>query len=56
MPDGSFVAWLAQAQWARRLPSLWGVSFVRRGDVQIADRRLLGLEPLAVGGHASVRG
>jgi hemolysin activation/secretion protein len=56
IPDGQFLAWLGQAQWARRFPSLWNLQLLARADVQIADRPLLGLEQFAIGGHATVRG
>jgi hemolysin activation/secretion protein len=56
VPDAEFVAWLAQLQWARRFPALGGLQLLARGDVQLADRPLFGLEQFAVGGHASVRG
>ncbi len=54
-PDGQFVAGLVQLQWARRLP-LWKLSLIARGDVQLADRPLLGLEQFSIGGRDSVRG
>lgn len=55
VPDGQFVAWLAQAQWAWRLPVLESRLLVR-GDLQLTDSPLLGLERLAIGGHDTVRG
>ncbi len=54
-PDGRFVAWLAQLQWARRFEP-WGVEAVARTDLQLADDPLLTLEQFALGGHESVRG
>jgi hemolysin activation/secretion protein len=56
VPDANFVAWLAQLQWARRFPDLWGLQVVARADAQLADRPLFGLEQFAVGGHGTVRG
>jgi hemolysin activation/secretion protein len=56
VPDGQFLAWLGQVQWARRFDRLWGVQTLVRADVQLADSPLLSLEQFAVGGHASVRG
>ncbi len=54
-PDGRFVAWLGQAQWARRLP--WRQSqIVFRLDGQWAADPLLPLEQFAVGGARTVRG
>jgi hemolysin activation/secretion protein len=55
VPDGRFVAWLAQLQWARRLPWL-GAEVLARFDVQLSNHPLLGMEQFAVGGHESVRG
>ncbi len=55
IPDGEFVAWLGQVQWARRLPWLESM-LVSRADVQISDSGLLPLEQFAIGGYASVRG
>jgi hemolysin activation/secretion protein len=54
-PDGQFVASLLQLQWARRFGSL-GVETIIRGDLQLANDPLLGLEQFAVGGYATVRG
>lgn len=55
IPDGQFVAWLGQAQWARRLP--WRASqLVFRLDGQWAEDPLLPLEQFSVGGGRTVRG
>ncbi len=54
-PDGEFLAWLGQAQFARRLGERFG-QIVLRGDLQLADDRLLSLEQYALGGAATVRG
>ena len=54
-PDGRFVASLLQLQWARRFGSL-GIEAIVRGDLQLANDPLLGLEQIAVGGYATVRG
>jgi hemolysin activation/secretion protein len=54
-PDGQFVAWLAQLQWALRLPWL-GAEILTRGDLQLANDRLLPLEQFAMGGRYTVRG
>lgn len=54
-PDGQFVAWLGQFQWARRFEP-WGAQAIFRTDVQLSDGALPNLEQFPVGGHASVRG
>jgi hemolysin activation/secretion protein len=54
-PDGQFVAWLGQLQWARRLGER-GFELGARVDAQLANDALPGLEQLAVGGSTSVRG
>jgi hemolysin activation/secretion protein len=57
VPDGRFVAWLTQAQWAHVMPeSLWGTHAVLRGDLQLASESLLSIEKFAAGGRLSVRG
>jgi hemolysin activation/secretion protein len=55
IPDGRFFAWLFQFQWARRL-KLLDIQAILRLDVQLADRSLLPLEQISVGGRYSVRG
>jgi len=55
LPDGRFVAWLGQAQWARRLPWLHS-QLVFRLDGQWAADPLLPLEQFSVGGGRTVRG
>lgn len=52
-PDGEFVAWLGQFQWAGRFG---GVETLFRTDVQLSSDALPSLEQFAVGGHDSVRG
>jgi hemolysin activation/secretion protein len=54
-PDGRFVAWLGQFQWARRFEP-WGVQAIFRTDAQLSNGALPNLEQFPVGGHASVRG
>jgi hemolysin activation/secretion protein len=54
-PDGQFVALLTRAQWARRLEWL-NATLIARGDVQLSDSSLLGMEQFSVGGANSVRG
>ena len=53
--DSQFAALLLQGQWARRL-KLWDAEVFARGDIQLSESRLLGMEQFAVGGHATVRG
>jgi hemolysin activation/secretion protein len=54
-PDGHFIDWLGQAQYIRRLGSSDNL-IVARLDGQIADRPLLSLEQIELGGISSVRG
>jgi hemolysin activation/secretion protein len=56
IPDGQFLAWLGQFQWARRFDRLLGIQTVFRTDCQLANSALLSLEQFAVGGMRSVRG
>ncbi|MFN6565791.1 ShlB/FhaC/HecB family hemolysin secretion/activation protein [Dendronalium sp. ChiSLP03b] len=53
-PDSRFFAWRGQAQWVRLLSK--NTLLVLRGDLQLADRRLVSLEQFRLGGQASVRG
>lgn len=55
VPDGQFVSFLLQTQWARRLTARDALLILRL-DGQLASDPLLGLEQFAVGGHGSVRG
>jgi hemolysin activation/secretion protein len=54
-PDGRFVSWLGQAQYALRLNDS-GQQLLWRGDVQLTDRPLLPIEQIAIGGLDTVRG
>lgn len=54
-PDSHFFSWLAQAQYARKLPKKWG-QILLRGDLQQATDSLLPQERFAVGGASTVRG
>ncbi len=57
VPDGEFVTWFGQFQWARRIPTGLGTGqVIFRFDAQLANSPLLGMEKLAVGGYATVRG
>jgi hemolysin activation/secretion protein len=54
-PDGQFLSWLVQAQWARRLPR-WGATLLLRGDLQLSTDPLPGIEQFGIGGASTVRG
>ena len=54
-PDGHFFDWLGQAQYIRRLGDTDNL-IVARLSGQIADRPLLSIEQLELGGISSVRG
>jgi len=53
-PDGRFFAWRGQMQWLRLLAP--DTLLLLRSDLQLADRSLLPLEQLSLGGADSVRG
>lgn len=53
--DGRFFSWLAQLQFARRLPFL-GIELVARADAQLSAEPLLPMEQFSIGGFGSVRG
>lgn len=53
--DASFVAWLGQAQWARRFGED-DYELLARLDGQLTDDPLLPLEQFSIGGASSVRG
>lgn len=53
-PDGRFFAWRGLAQWVRFLAK--DTLLVVRGDLQLADRRLVSSEQIGLGGQASIRG
>ena len=55
IPDGRFLSWLGQFQWARVFRP-WDVQFIFRTDIQLSNDPLLPLEQIAVGGRYSVRG
>jgi len=54
-PNGQFLAWLGQFQWARRYDFL-GLETIFRTDAQFVNDPLPTLEQFAVGGHLTVRG
>lgn len=53
--DSSFLSWLGQANYVRRLGDS-GAEMVLRGSFQVADGPLLSLEQMGIGGVRSVRG
>ncbi|MBW4442000.1 MAG: ShlB/FhaC/HecB family hemolysin secretion/activation protein [Plectolyngbya sp. WJT66-NPBG17] len=53
-PDSHFFAWRGQAQWTRLLAR--DSLLLVRGDVQLADRPLVPLEQIGIGGVETVRG
>ncbi|NEO96477.1 MAG: ShlB/FhaC/HecB family hemolysin secretion/activation protein, partial [Moorea sp. SIO3G5] len=53
-PDSNFFAWRGQGQWVRLLAP--NTILLIRGDVQLADRGLVPLEQIGIGGLESVRG
>jgi hemolysin activation/secretion protein len=55
IPDGKFLAWLGQFQWARAFKT-WDMQLLFRTDAQISNQPLLPLEQIAVGGRYTVRG
>jgi hemolysin activation/secretion protein len=55
IPDGKFISWLGQFQWARILKT-WDMQLLFRTDAQITNQPLLPLEQIAVGGRYTVRG
>jgi len=55
LPDGKFLAWLGQFQWARALKT-WDMQLLFKTDAQLSNQPLLPLEQIAVGGRYTVRG
>jgi hemolysin activation/secretion protein len=55
LPDGQFLSWLGQFQWARIWP-LHDIQTIFRTDLQLSGDPLLALEQIPVGGRYSVRG
>ena len=62
LPDSQFFAWLGQFQWVRQFDALKPASgipdtqVIFRSDVQLANKPLLTLEQIALGGRYTVRG
>jgi hemolysin activation/secretion protein len=54
VPDSNFISWRGQAQWVRLLAP--DSLLLVRGDMQVADRALLSLEQIGLGGSSTVRG
>lgn len=55
LPDGNFVSWLGQVQYASQVFDT-DANLILRGDVQYTDDKLMTLERFALGGRYSVRG
>ncbi|MEW5858142.1 MAG: ShlB/FhaC/HecB family hemolysin secretion/activation protein [Cyanobacteriota bacterium] len=53
-PDSRFFSWRGQAQWVRLLAP--ETLLLIRGDVQVADRALVPLEQIGLGGQETIRG
>ncbi len=53
-PDSRFFSWRGQAQWLRQLAP--DTLLLLQADMQLANRRLLGLEQFGIGGQTTVRG
>jgi hemolysin activation/secretion protein len=53
-PDTRFLSWRGQAQWVRLLAR--DTLLLVRGDLQVADRALVPLEQIGLGGQQSLRG
>ena len=53
-PDSRFFAWRGQGQWTRLLAP--DTLFLVRGDLQLADRALVPLDQVGIGGQETVRG
>jgi hemolysin activation/secretion protein len=53
-PDSRFFSWRGQGQWVRLLAA--DTLLLVRGDVQVADRALVPLEQIGLGGQQTIRG
>ena len=53
-PDSRFVSWQGQGRWLQQLAP--NTDLIVQGRVQLADRSLVSLEQLAIGGQTTVRG
>ena len=54
-PDASFVTWLLQGQYLRRLQT-WDGQILLKGTLRLSDSELLQTEKFTIGGFFSVRG
>lgn len=55
-PDGQFLFWMLQVQWARLLENLHRTQLVFRTDLQLSQDPLPAMEKFSVGGLRTVRG
>jgi hemolysin activation/secretion protein len=55
VPGGQFISTLLRSQWAQRL-GWWNSQLIARFDAQLADRPLLGMEQMTLGGRWTIRG
>jgi hemolysin activation/secretion protein len=55
LPSSEYFAWLLQSQWVRRFKFL-DLQTIARMTLQLANKPLLPLEQIAVGGRYTVRG
>jgi hemolysin activation/secretion protein len=53
-PDSRFVSWQGQGRWLKQLAR--NRDLIVQGRIQLADRSLVSLERLAIGGQSTVRG
>lgn len=53
-PDSNFFSWRGQGQWTRLVAP--DTLLIVRGDIQLADRPLLPIEQIGLGGQQTVRG
>jgi hemolysin activation/secretion protein len=61
LPDSQFVAWLGQFQWVNQFEGVKGLGIpdtqlIFRAGAQVANKPLLTLEQIAIGGRYTVRG
>lgn len=54
-PDGRFIAWLGQLQWAQRFGEQ-DYQLIFKSNLQLANQPLLPMEKCALGGMNTVRG
>jgi hemolysin activation/secretion protein len=56
VPDTNFVSSYTQLRMAVRIPQVWDLEIVTRGDLQLSNDPLIPLEQIGVGGIDTVRG